>query len=114
VGPGLAAGGSPLPRSRKKEEGAVSGGLGEALGVALLAASLAVAVIRPRGLPEATGAVPAALLVVVLGVLPLTDALDEVRALAPTRLGGPTGAKPTPEPVEVWVAVGSRVRDHRR
>jgi len=31
-----------------------------------------------------------------------------------TRLGGPTGAKPTPEPVEVWVAVGSRVRDHRR
>ena len=77
-------GGSPLPRSRKKEEGAVSGGLGEALGVALLAASLAVAVIRPRGLPEATGAVPAALLVVVLGVLPLTDALDEVRALAPT------------------------------
>src|SRR5674536_120137 len=23
------------------------------------------------------------------------------------RLGGPTGAKPTPEPVEVWVAVGS-------
>ena len=84
MGPGLAAGGSPLPRSRKKEEGAVSGGLGEALGVALLAASLAVAVIRPRGLPEATGAVPAALLVVVLGVLPLTDALDEVRALAPT------------------------------
>jgi arsenical pump membrane protein len=62
----------------------VSGGLGEALGVALLAASLAVAVIRPRWLPEATGAVPAALLVVVLGVLPLTDALDEVRALAPT------------------------------
>jgi len=62
----------------------VSGALGEGVAVALLVATLAVAVVRPRGLPEAAGAVPAALLVVLLGILPLSDAFDEVRKLGPT------------------------------
>ena len=60
------------------------GALGEAVALALLAATLGFAVARPRGLPEAVVAVPAAVLVVALGVLPLADAVDEVRGLAPT------------------------------
>ncbi len=50
----------------------------------LLAGVLAFAVGRPRGLPEAVVAVPAALLVVAAGLLPWRDALAEVRALGPT------------------------------
>ena len=44
--------------------------LAETAAVLLLAATLALAVVRPRGLPEAVAAVPAALAVVALGVLP--------------------------------------------
>ena len=51
---------------------------------ALLAGVLAFAVGRPRDLPEATAAVPAAVVVVVTGLLPWRDALAEVRALGPT------------------------------
>lgn len=63
---------------------AVSGGFGTTVAAGLLVATLAVAVVRPRGLPEAVGAVPAAVLAVAFGVLPLSDAVGEVRALAPT------------------------------
>ena len=50
----------------------------------LLVATLGFAVVRPRGLPEAVVAVPAALLVVGLGILPPRGALDELRSLGPT------------------------------
>ena len=63
----------------------MSDGVGLAVGVALLLGTLALAVVRPRGLPEAVGAVPAAVLAVVLGVLPWGTALkEEVSSLAPT------------------------------
>jgi arsenical pump membrane protein len=58
--------------------------LAETIALGLLAATLAFAVVRPRGLPEAVAAVPAALLVVALGVLPARAALAELRSLGPT------------------------------
>ena len=51
---------------------------------ALLGGVLAWAVGRPRGLPEAVVAVPAALLVVGAGLLPWRDAVAEIRELGPT------------------------------
>jgi len=62
----------------------VPSGLAETVALGLLAATLGFAVVRPRGLPEAVAAVPAALLVVALGILPVRAALDEVGALGPT------------------------------
>jgi arsenical pump membrane protein len=58
--------------------------LAETVALLLLAATLAFAVVRPRGLPEAVGAVPAALLVVLLGILPARAAWDELASLGPT------------------------------
>ncbi|PYE15397.1 arsenite efflux membrane protein ArsB [Williamsia limnetica] len=52
----------------------------------LLVAALAFAVWRPRGLPEATVAVPAALGVVALGVVDADRAWSEITALASTVL----------------------------
>ena len=54
------------------------------LAVAVLAAVLVVAVARPRGLPEASAAVPAAAVVVGVGLLSGGDALAEVVRLGPT------------------------------
>jgi arsenical pump membrane protein len=56
----------------------------EPVALLLLAATLAFAVVRPRGLPEAVVAIPAALLTLVLGILPAQVALEQLRSLAPT------------------------------
>jgi arsenical pump membrane protein len=58
--------------------------LAETVAFLLLATTLAFAVVRPRGLPEALVAVPAALLTVLLGILPAPEALAERRGLGPT------------------------------
>lgn len=62
----------------------MSGAPAEALALVALAVTLAWAVVRPRGLPEALAAVGAALLLLALGALPPAAAGDQVEALAPT------------------------------
>lgn len=57
--------------------------MGEIISVAALVLVLAAAVIRPRGLPEAVFAVPAAAIVLVTGSLSLGDAWVEVQRLFP-------------------------------
>lgn len=55
-----------------------------AIAVAILLAVLSFAVARPRRLPEAVVAAPAAALVVAIGLVPWQDALGELHTLAPT------------------------------
>jgi len=62
----------------------VPGPIAETLAGVLLVATLASAVVRPWGLPEAVVAVPAAGLLLLLGILPLSQAGAEARSLAPT------------------------------
>ncbi|SQI30770.1 arsenite resistance pump [Rhodococcus coprophilus] len=52
--------------------------------VALIVLVLVAAVVRPHGLPEVAVAGPAALLLTVIGALTPAQALDQLRALAPT------------------------------
>jgi arsenical pump membrane protein len=55
-----------------------------ALAVAALVVVLGLAVLRPRGLSEAVAAVPAAVLLVALGVVPAAAARHELAELGPT------------------------------
>ncbi|MDT4957466.1 MAG: arsenical pump rane protein [Pseudonocardiales bacterium] len=60
------------------------GAAAETLAIVLLALTLAVAVLRPRGLSEAVVAVPAALVLVASGVVPLDAATQRLREIGPT------------------------------
>jgi arsenical pump membrane protein len=62
----------------------VHGAAAEVVAVALLIFSLAFAVLRPRGLTEAIVAVPAAGLLVLLGIVPADVAGRTLRAIGPT------------------------------
>jgi arsenical pump membrane protein len=62
----------------------VSSAVSETLAVLLLGATLTCAVVRPRELPEAVVAVPAAGVLLLLGVLPFSQARAETRSLAAT------------------------------
>lgn len=55
----------------------------EVVSVVLLLGVLAFAVVRPRGLPEAVAAVPAAVLVVLVGAVSAHDAWEQTRTLLP-------------------------------
>ncbi len=63
---------------------ALPDGVAEALAVCALLAVLMFAVTRPRGLPEAVAAVPAAVILVALGVIAPTEAWAQVVRIAPT------------------------------
>lgn len=62
----------------------VSGVPAEALALALLAGVLMFAMLQPRGLPEAALAVPAAAVIVVLGIVSPAEALRQLETLGPT------------------------------
>lgn len=57
--------------------------MGEVISVALLVVVLGFAVIRPRGLPEAVAAMPAALIVLLTGALGWGQAWAEIEHLFP-------------------------------
>lgn len=58
--------------------------MAETVSIILLVAVLAFAVIRPRGWPEAAAAVPAAVIVILIGAVSPSQAGSELSALAPT------------------------------
>ncbi|MHA3703511.1 SLC13 family permease [Jatrophihabitans sp. YIM 134969] len=60
--------------------------MAEVVGLLVLVVVLAGAIRRPFGLNEAVFGVPAALLVVLVGVVPRDDALDRIGSLTPTVL----------------------------
>ena len=62
----------------------ISGAAAGVVALALLAAVLAFAMAQPKGLPEATVAVPAAALTVLLGLVGPAEAVRKARELGPT------------------------------
>lgn len=62
----------------------VSGAAATVVALGLLAAVLIFAMVQPRGLPEATIAIPAAALVVTLGIVSPAEAQHEIQTLGPT------------------------------
>jgi arsenical pump membrane protein len=62
----------------------VQAAIAESVAIALLAASLVVAITRPFGFDEAVVSVPAAGLLVVLGIEPWSDAVHRLGAIGPT------------------------------
>lgn len=64
--------------------GVLPGGVAAGIAVICLAAVLLFAMLAPRGLPEATLAAPAALLLVGLGIVSPAAAGEQIRALGPT------------------------------
>lgn len=63
---------------------AIAGPVAESIALALLLLSLGFAVLRPRGASEAIAAVPAALAVVALGIVPWSGARDVLARFGPT------------------------------
>ena len=96
----------------------VPSAIAETLAVMFLVGTLVCAVVRPRGWPEAVFAVPAAVLLLLLGVLPLSQAGSEARSLAPTIgflaavlvLADLCDRYGLFEAAGTWMAVGSRGR----
>jgi arsenical pump membrane protein len=62
----------------------VHGAPAECIATGLLIATLLVAVARPRGVSEAVVALPAALVIVLLGIVPAHAAADRLREIGPT------------------------------
>src|SRR5580704_2093242 len=70
-------------RQREREQETQPNAAAEAVSVAALIVVLGWAVWRPRGLPEAVVAVPAALLVIATGAISAHDAGEQARRLGP-------------------------------
>ncbi len=68
---------------RRPREVPLNAPFAETVSVALLAVVLVCAVLRPKELPEAAVAVPAAVVLVAAGAIPWADAVDETARLGP-------------------------------